>query len=329
MAKTSNTIVSYERDFPELEDRDATERPTKYLRKVDGRDEFEVVEARRPSRMLLVNNLRRAVDAWRAADYPGASATTYDLFQYWFSGAASTTGEPFAFYWGQREAVETLAYLIEVEGVRDVQQLIASYAEIRRTTLLPEGVIFETDMDGSRLVRVPTEKGAESIRLPQEGLPRFACKMATGSGKTMVMALSSCGPTSTLAGSPGSPLSTNFLVLAPNVIVFERLRVDFENERVFRELPLIPPGWKFDLRVILRGETSEPGGAGNLFVTNIDQLREGRGEWTPSQRHRCSPRPEADRQRRHAGQVACSIASGASTGCWSSTTRLITSTTRT
>ena len=64
--------------------------------------------------------------------------------------------------------------------------------------------------------------------------------------------------------------------------MFERLRVDFENERVFRERPLIPPGWKFDLRVILRGDTSEPGGAGNLFVTNIDQLREGRGEWTPA-----------------------------------------------
>ena len=282
MANTSSTIVSYERDFPVLEDRDATERPTKYLRKVDGREDFEVVEARRPSRMLLVNNLREAVDAWRAADYPGASATTYDLFQHWFSGAASTTGEPFAFYWGQREAIETLAYLIEVESVRDVQQLIDRYAEIRRTTLLPEGVIFETHMDGSRIVRVPTEKGAESIRLPQEGLPRFACKMATGSGKTMVMALVILWSYFHARREPGSPLSTNFLVLAPNVIVFERLRVDFENERVFRDLPLIPPGWKFDLRVILRGDTSEPGGAGNLFVTNIDQLRESRNEWTPA-----------------------------------------------
>ena len=150
MPRTSNTIVSYERDFPELEDRDATERPSKYIRKLAGSDEFEVVEGRRPSRMLLVNKLRDAVDAWRAADYPGASTTTYDLFQHWFSGAASTSGDPFALYWGQREAVETLAYLIEVEGIRDVQQLITGYAEVRRTTLLPEEVIFETDMDGNR-----------------------------------------------------------------------------------------------------------------------------------------------------------------------------------
>ena len=124
--KTSNTIVSYERDFPELEDRDAAERPTKYLRKAEGTDDFEVVDGRRPSRMLLVNKLRDAVDAWRAADYAGASATTCELFHHWFSGTAATTGEPFTLYWGQREAVETLAYLIEVEGVRDAQQLIAN-----------------------------------------------------------------------------------------------------------------------------------------------------------------------------------------------------------
>ena len=281
MPRTSNTIVSYERDFPELEDRDATARPSKYIRKLAGSDEFEVVDGRRPSRMLLVNKLRDAVDAWRAADYPGASATTYDLFQHWFSGAASTSGDPFALYWGQREAVETLAYLIEVEGIRDVQQLITGYAEVRRTTLLPEEVIFETDMDDNRFARVPTENGAESIRLPPEDLPRFACKMATGSGKTIVMALVIVWAYFHARREPNSPLSTNFLVLAPNVIVFERLRVDFENGNVFRDKPLVPLGWKFDLKVILRGEAGEPGAAGNLFVTNIQQLYEGRNDWTP------------------------------------------------
>lgn len=282
MAKTRDTIVSYEREFPELEDRDAAERPTKYLRKADGSDDFEVIDGRRPSRMLLVNKLREAVDAWRAADYPGASATTYELFQHWFSGVAATSAEPFALYWGQREAVETLAYLIEVERISDVQQLIAGYAEIRRTTLFPEGIIFETDMDGNRSARVPTDKSAESIRLPPEDLPRFACKMATGAGKTLVMALVIVWSYFHARQERQSPLSTNFLVLAPNVIVFERLRIDFENGRVFRDLPLIPPGWKFELNVILRGEAGEPGGAGNLFVTNIQQVYEGRGEWTPT-----------------------------------------------
>ncbi len=279
---SSSTIVSYERDFPELEDRDAAERPTRYLRKAEGSDDFEVVDGRRPSRMLLVNRLREAVDAWRAADYPGASATTYDLFQHWFCGTEAVSGEPFAFYWGQREAVETVAYLIEVQGVRDVHQLIAGYAGIRRTALLPEGVILETDMDGNRFARVPTEKSVESIRLPPEDLPRFACKMATGSGKTLVMALVIVWSYFHARREPDSTLSTNFLVLAPNVIVFERLRADFENGRVFRDLPLIPPGWKFDLNVILRGEASEPSGAGNLFVTNIQQVYEGRSDWSPA-----------------------------------------------
>src|SRR5262249_40015965 len=60
----------------------------------------------------------------------------------------------------------------------------------------------------------------------------------------------------------------------PNIIVFERLRKDFENSFIFREHPIIPPAWPFNLQVILRGETTEPAGAGNLFLTNIHQLEE-------------------------------------------------------
>lgn len=283
MAKARSNIVGYDRDFPELDDRDATEPPSKYLRKREGTDDFEVVDGRRPSRMLLVNKLRDAVDAWRAHDYPGASTTTHELFRHWFSGSSfGKGGDPFAPYWGQREAVETLAYLIEVEGVRDVQRLIETYAEVRHTTLLAEGLKFDTDMEGVRRALVPKDNGVESIRLPPEDLPRFACKMATGSGKTLVMALVIVWSYFHARREAGSPLATNFLVLAPNVIVFERLRVDFENGRVFRDLPLIPPGWQFDLKVILRGEASEAGGAGNLFVTNIQQLYETRSEWTPT-----------------------------------------------
>jgi len=59
--------------------------------------------------------------------------------------------------------------------------------------------------------------------------------MATGSGKTMVMALVIVWAYFHARREPNSPLSTNFLVLAPNVIVFERLRIDFENGNVFRD----------------------------------------------------------------------------------------------
>jgi type III restriction enzyme len=40
---------------------------------------------------------------------------------------------------------------------------------------------------------------------------------------------------------PGSPLSTNFLIVAPNVIVYQRLEKDFASNRIVYELPLIPP----------------------------------------------------------------------------------------
>ena len=81
---------------------------------------------------------------------------------------------------------------------------------------MPEGVIVETNMDGDRLVRVPTEKGVESIRLPPEKLPRFACKMATGSGKTLVMALVIVWSYFHARREANSPMATSFLVVAPN-----------------------------------------------------------------------------------------------------------------
>lgn len=83
---------------------------------------------------------------------------------------------------------------------------------------------------------------------------------------------------------PGSELSTNFLIVAPNVIVYQRLEKDFASNRIFHELPLIPPEWRgaFAQKVILRGEATEPDASGNLFLTNIHQLYESRDqEWTP------------------------------------------------
>jgi len=284
MAGPRKTVVEYERDIPEIEDRDPTLPPDQHLRKQRDSDEIEIVNGRRPSKMLLVDKLRDAVGDWRDKGYPGASTTTVDLFRHWFSGASITLqGDVFAPYWGQREAVETLAYLIEVERVSDVKGLIEEFATAKPSTLLADGVAFQTSSsDGSRYVLVPADRTTPArLPIPPENLPRFACKMATGSGKTLVMALVIAWSYFHARREKKSPLTTNFLVLAPNVIVYERLKIDFENGRVFRDLGLIPPGWKFDLRVILRGEAAEPGGAGNLIVTNIQQLRETSETWEP------------------------------------------------
>jgi len=126
---------------------------------------------------------------------------------------------------------------------------------------------------------------AEGIQdLPPENLRRFAFKMATGSGKTWVMAMAMVWSHFHKKRVPGSDLSTNFLIVAPTVIVYQRLEKDFASNRIFYELPLIPPEWRgaFAQRVILRGEATEPDPSGNLFLTNIRQLYESRDQaWTP------------------------------------------------
>jgi len=193
---------------------------------------------------------------------------------------------PFRYYFCQREAIETLIWLIEISGVRDTQKLIQSFASVYKRDLYNDNIVFQTTMDGKRQVRryVP-ELDKEGIQdLPPENLRRFAFKMATGSGKTWVMAMAIVWSYFHKKFVPGSSLSSNFLIVAPNVIVYQRLEKDFASNRIFYELPLIPSEWKgqFAQKVILRGEATEPDTSGNLFLTNVHQLYESRDQdWTP------------------------------------------------
>jgi type III restriction enzyme len=79
-----------------------------------------------------------------------------------------------------------------------------------------------------------------------------------------------------------SPLTNNFLLIAPNIIVFERLEQDFANNKIFKELPLIPPEWtdQWDVQVVARGQSQQLGNRGNIIVTNIQQLYEATNEDT-------------------------------------------------
>lgn len=73
----ARAVIWYDKDLPEIPERRADERPDSYLRKKPGTtDEFEIVDGRRPSKLLLVNRLRAAVDEWRAAGYPGVSGVS-------------------------------------------------------------------------------------------------------------------------------------------------------------------------------------------------------------------------------------------------------------
>src|SRR5438270_4014903 len=103
--------------------------------------------------------------------------------------------------------------------------------------------------------------------------------MATGSGKTKVMSLAIAWQFLN-AVREGEEIAKDyaktFLLLAPNVIVLERLKTDFAGGRVFRSDPVIPRElqifWDFDC--VMRGEAEKAPAEGMLFLTNIQQFYE-------------------------------------------------------
>jgi type III restriction enzyme len=286
-------VITYDKDLPEISNRQPHLPPAAYLRKKPGTaDDYEIVEGRRPSQMLLVNRLRKAVDKWRSDGYPGASPVAQRLFTYWFDEDHLLNRESFRFYFGQREAIETLVYLTEIRKERGSKALVQKFGEIfypqgTQPQLVGTDIEHQTSMDGKNQIRryIPEIDAITIQDLPDGNLSRHAFKMATGSGKTIVMAMAIVWSFFHKRMVARSPLSTNFLVIAPNVIVYQRLEKDFGSNRIFNALPLIPPEWQgqWGMKVILRGESTEPDPSGNLFLTNIHQVYESRTEaWTPA-----------------------------------------------
>ena len=67
----ARTVVSYDKDLPEIPDRVSHLPPEAYLRKKVGTENFEIVAGRRPSELLLAEGLRDAVSGWRNSGYEG------------------------------------------------------------------------------------------------------------------------------------------------------------------------------------------------------------------------------------------------------------------
>ncbi len=211
-------------------------------------DPYMVPERRKPSEgTYAVNGVRARVDAWRAQGYPGASATSRRLLVFWFADEhRRDDGSPFRFYFCQREAVETVIYLSEIEPVRALKDLL-EFAEHGMT-----------------------------IQPGEPKRQRLAIKMATGSGKTMAMSLCIVWSYFHAIYETDSPMTTSFLVIAPNLIVFERLKADFGDAATFRRDPLVPPEWShdFDLSVLLQDDSAPVTGRGVLYLTNVQRLYE-------------------------------------------------------
>ncbi len=215
----------------------------------------EIAKGRRASSITVANNLRSFVKAWRENDYAGASDTTRELLYHWFERdhmIETPTGEniPFRYYYCQREAVETMIYLYEVRGIRSLSSTICEFGGADRETAAL-GVNPEDDL-----------------------WAKYAFKLATGTGKTKVMSLAIVWSYFHALRESDSPMSRHFVVIAPNLTVFERLKEDFGNGIIFDKDPLIPVAWRGDwnLSVVLQDETSGASTGGNLYLTNIHRL---------------------------------------------------------
>jgi DNA or RNA helicases of superfamily II len=82
---------------------------------------------------------------------------------------------------------------------------------------------------------------------------------------------------------PDSQLSTNFLVIAPNIIVLDRLRTDFDGLKIFFKDPVLPDNgfegqnWQddFQLTLHIQDDVSIVRKTGNFFLTNIHRVYAG------------------------------------------------------
>jgi len=223
--------------------------------KRDG-DKAEVVNGRRPSPVPKVNALRRDVSDWRDTGYPGASDTSRELLEFWFGRDHRTAqGNSFRYYFCQREAIETLVYLHEVREIRTLARLTAEFVE------------------GDTAA---AETAALGVNPEQDQWARYAFKVATGAGKTKIMSLAIAWSYFHALRESDSPLSRHFVVVAPNLTVFERLKDDFGNGRIFETDPLIPPHWRGDWNVstVLQDEASGAATGGVVYLTNVHRLYE-------------------------------------------------------
>jgi type III restriction enzyme len=122
-----------------------------------------------------------------------------------------------------------------------------------------------------------------------ESWRRFVVKMATGAGKTKVMSLVLAWSYFHKRYEPDSELSRNFLVIAPNIIVLDRIAKDFNGLRIFFADPVLPDNgvdgqnWRddFQLTLHLQDNVRVIHPVGNIFLTNIHRVYAG-NETIPS-----------------------------------------------
>ncbi|MHB9149791.1 MAG: BPTD_3080 family restriction endonuclease [Thermoleophilia bacterium] len=157
-----------------------------------------------------INELRQQIDAWRSLPNPSqwlVTPETARLLQHWRHHRFSSVRPFFC----QIEAVETVIWLTEVAP------------------------------KAGKTGKAALERLADANAATSPDLMRLALKMATGSGKTTVMAMIIAWQTINAVRRPGSKKFTRgFLVVTPGITIRDRLRVlqpnDPDSYYVSREL---------------------------------------------------------------------------------------------
>ncbi len=232
------------------------EEPNRHRVRAQRRGEpAQIIEGRRSSSITIAQTLRGEVSQWRASSYFGASDTSRYLMEHWFGRSHLRTtpaGDEFEFryYFCQREAIETLIYLKEVRRINCLSQIIGEFGG-------PDAEI-----------------AALGVAEEEDAWSRYAFKLATGTGKTKVMSLAIVWSYFHALRESNSDMAKHFVVVAPNLTVFERLKEDFGNGKIFDEDLLIPSEWRGDwnLSVVLQDEAGGAVTGGSLYLTNIHRL---------------------------------------------------------
>ncbi len=141
--------------------------------------------------LKLVNRIRQRVGQWRTDGWLGSTGTTLELLQYWHRD-----GRKHRLFFAQLEAAETIIFLTEA----------------RRDYLDGLTIPFDEPSDRRKI-----ENGYRAFR-------RYACKMATGTGKTTVMGMLAAWSILNKVHDRGDGrFSDVVLVVCPNVTIRSRL----------------------------------------------------------------------------------------------------------
>jgi type III restriction enzyme len=167
--------------------------------------------------LKLVNRVRERLKAWQAAGRPGVTRTTLELLDYW-----TREGRQHRLFFAQREAAETVIFLTEARA------------------------------DFLQGIEVPPDTPSDERRAEgYAGFRRIACKMATGTGKTTVMAmLAAWSILNKVATRGDARFSDVVLVVCPNVTIRRRLGEIDPREgdaSLYRTRDLVPPHLMADL----------------------------------------------------------------------------------